>query len=273
MKTIQTQYFLLTVFLILISCSHDSEVLDEETSIKIPQEKAIPPESSPLVGAIGTPGFPKSLKKYQNGNLYYWAQYNYRTDGNIGAVQYSHPESGPEIFTDTYYYNTEGKLLRLEGHDVYNFHWDKNRIVEADKYNAMWHGRSKIFYTYNPEGQIIQRTENNLDFGFKEKIIYSYFEDGHLKTIEQYGDYNESGIWTLYFVTNFEGYEEDKNLFLELEIIPGQIAQHQFPSSMSYKHLTAPDYDLYEAYQYKYDTDGRVSEKVSGSNKVVYQYH
>lgn len=261
MKTIITHFLFLTVSLIFISCSSDNEILDPETV------------NTPDIDALELPGFPKSIKKFQNGNLHYWAQYYYSPDGNLLKVNYTYPESGPEIFANTYHYNTEGKLMKLEGHDVYNFHWNKNRIFEADKYNGMWSGRSKIFYEYNPEGQLIQKTENNLDFSYSEKIIYSYFEDGNLKTIEQYGDYNESGVFKLYSVTNFDGYNEDENLFLEFEIIPGQIVQHQFPSSMNYKHLTESGYDYNETYNYKYDTKGRVIEKIFGSNKIVYQYY
>ncbi len=273
MKTIQSQLLFLTVSLIFISCSSDNEILDLETVIKIPQDNDIPMESSPEIGAVEIQGAPKSLKKYQNGNLYYWAQYYYRFDGNLIKVNYSHPEAGPEIYTDTYQYNTEGKLTKLIGHDVYNFYWEKDRIIEADKYNGMWNGRSKISYTYNPEGQLIQKTENNLDFSYHEKTIYSYFKDGNLKTIEQFGDYNQSGVFELYFITNFEGYTGDENLFLELEIIPGQIVQHLFPSFMNFKHLTESGYDISETYNYKYDTEGRVIEKIFGSSKVVYQYY
>lgn len=271
MKTIQPNYLFLTAFLMFISCSTDNEI--SETVRTDSQERNLPNEPLSDVETLESKGFSQRIKKYQNDIEHYRAQYYYRSDGNLQIVEYSYPQSGSQIFTNTYHYDTEGKLIKLDGHDVYNFYWDKNRIVEADKYNGMWYGRSKILYTYNPEGQIIQRTENNLDFGFSEKIIYSYFKDGNLKTIEQYGDYYESGVWILYFVTNFEGYNEDKNLFLELEIIPGQIAQHQFPSSMSYKHLTSSDYDIYETYQYKYDTEGRVIEKISGSNKVIYEYY
>lgn len=267
MKTIHLHIFFLTVSLFFLSCSSDNEIFDSKIVNEDSQEKDQPN------GAVVIPGLPQSIKKYQDGNLYYRAQYYYRPDGKLLKVNYSHPEASSEIFTDTYHYNTEGKLISMEGHDDYNFYWDKNRIVEADKYNAMWYGRSKIYYEYNPKGQLIQRTENYLDFLFQEKTIYTYFENGNLKTIEQFGDYNDSGQFTLYSVTNFEGYIEDKNLFLELEIIPGQIVQHQFPSSMNYKHLTETGYEREETYTYKYDADGRVIEKIFGSNKVVYQYY
>ena len=271
MKTLQTLFLFLAVTIIFISCSSDNEIFDVETGNKNSQEKNLPMEPLP-VGAIELPGYPRSIKKYQNGELHYWAQYYYRPDGNLFKVKYKYTKSNSEIFTDTYHYNSEGKLVKVDGHDVYDFHWDNNRIVEADKYNSMWHGRSKIFYEYNPEGQLIQKTENHLDFFYSEKIIYSYFEDGNLKTIAEFGS-NESGILTQFFVTNFDGYNQDKNLFLELEIIPGQIVQHQFPSSMSFKHLTATGYDISETYEYKYDTQGRVIEKISGRNKVVYDYY
>ena len=273
MKTIITHFLFLTVSLLFINCSSDNEIFDPDTVTPNSQDRDIPTELLHDNGAIEIPGFPKNIKKYENGNLYYWAQYYYRPDGNLLKVNYSYPESSAEIFADIYHYNTEGKLIKLDGHNVYNFNWDKERIVEADRYNRMWSGRSKILYEYNAKGQLIQKTENNLDFFYSEKIIYSYFEDGNLKTIEQYGDDSGSEVFKLYFVTNFEGYNEDRNLFLELEIIPGHIVQHQFPSSMIYKHLTETGYDREETYTYAYDTKGRVIEKIFGSNKVVYQYY
>lgn len=273
MRTIILLYLFLTVSIIFLSCSSDNEIFDPETVNKDLQEENLPMEPAPDNGAVELPGFPKSIKKYQNGRLHFWVKYYYRADGNLLNVHYSYPQSSYEIFTDTYHYNTEGKMVKLDGHDSYTFYWHEQQIVEADRYNAMWTGRSKIFYEYNTEGQLIQKTEKNLDFFEREKTIYTYLEDGNLKTIEQFGDYTQSGVYELYFVTNFDGYKGDKNLFLEFTIIPGQTVQHQFPSSMNFKHLTELGDDRNENYNYKYDSEGRVVEKIYGSNKVVYQYY
>ncbi|MCM8568583.1 hypothetical protein NE848_04285 [Gramella jeungdoensis] len=273
MKTIITFILLLAVSLNLTGCSSDDEILVPVIAKEDSQDDDVPAEPLPNFEAVEIPGFPKSIHYYFNGNLYYWLKYYYRSDGNLLKVNYGHPEHSSEIFTDTYHYNTEGKLIKLEGHDVYNFHWDEDRIVGADKYNALWFGRSKIFYEYNSEGQIIQKTENNLDFFEREKIIYTYFEDGNLMKIEQYGDYHESGVFTLYFVTSFVGYKDDSNEFLEFVIIPGQRVQRHFPASMEFKHLTESGYDRYETYRYNYDAEGRVVEKIFGDYKVVYEYY
>lgn len=273
MKTIVKHFLFLTVSLIFINCSIDNEIIEPDALTPNSEDSDIPMELLSDNGALEIPGFPMNIKKYQNGDLYYWAHYSYRPDGNLLKVSYSHKGSSSEIFTNTYHYDTQGKLIKLDGHDVYNFYWDDERIVEADRYNGMWSGRSKIFYGYNTKGQLIQKLENNLDFLYSEKIIYTYFEDGNLKTIEQYADDSESGVIKLYSVTTFEGYNADRNLFLELEIIPGQSVQHQFPTAMDFKHHTDSSYNISETYEYKYDSEGRVIEKIFGNNKVVYQYY
>lgn len=79
MKTIITHFLFLTVSLIFLSCSSDNEILDPEIVNTNSQERNLPMEPLP-VGALELPGFPKSIKKYQNGSLYYRAQYYYRLD-------------------------------------------------------------------------------------------------------------------------------------------------------------------------------------------------
>lgn len=262
----------MTVSIFFTSCSSEDESLDFKIIKENQQDENIPVES-PNSGPVEIPGFPKRIKKYQNDSLKYWAQYFYKSDGNLLKINYSYPESGTERFTDSYLYNSEGKLIKLNGHDEYTFYWDNDRIVAADKYNGMWYGNSKIFYDYNSKGQLIQKTENNIDFSFSDRTIYSYFEDGNIKTIEQYGDSNGSGDFTLYLVTSFDNYKGDRNLFLEFTIIPGHSVQNQFPGSMSFKHLISSGYDSYETYEYVYDSEGRVVEKLYGKNKIVYEYY
>lgn len=272
MKTIITYILLLTVAITLTNCSGDDEVLMPAIVKESSQDHELPVQLVPD-GAVEIPGFPKSIQKYESGNLKYWTQYYYRADGNLLKVNYGYSNSNSEIYTDTYHYNDEGQLIKLDGHDVYTFYWDKDRIVEADRYNGMWSGRSKIIYEYDAEGRLIKKSENNLDFFEKEITDYTYFDDGNLKMIEQYGDYHESGEFTLYFITEFDYYKRDSNLFLELVIIPGQRAQQYFPSTMKFRHLTETGYDKQETYQYTYDIYGRVIEKLFRSNKVVYQYY
>ncbi|QYA26130.1 hypothetical protein G3I01_11590 [Gramella sp. MT6] len=272
MKTIITYILLMTVPVIFTNCSSDDDV-PQTINANSEDIDDLPLEPSPANTAFELPGYPGIIKKYENGKLNYWAQYYYRPDGNLLKINYSHPESSPEVFTDSFYYNSAGKLLKIDGHDVYDFYWEGDRIVEVGRYNGMWSGRSKIQFEYNARGQIIEKKETNIDFLDKEKLVYYYFDDGNLKMIEQYGDYNVTGIYTLYFVTKFEGYTNDKNLFWELEIIPRQVAQNYFPTAMNFKHLTETGYDKQEIYNYQYDSQGRVIEKTFGKNRIIYLYY
>lgn len=271
MKTNLTLLFIAVSF-VFVSCSGDDEGF--VPGIGNLQDKNISIDE-PLTnfGAVEIPGFPKSIQIYHNNILQYMAQYYSDAKGNLIRVNYSYPVSSSEIFTDSYHYNSQGMLTKLDGHDVYDFHWKNGRIVEADKYNGMWYGKSRIVYEYNAAGLLTQTTEDNLDFLFSMKTTYTYFADGNLKMIEESGDFDNSGTYTLYYVTRFPGYKEAENLFPELIIIPGQIAQHHFPASMEFQHLTETGYDRIETYDYKYDSEGRVIEKSFDNDRVVYQYY
>ena len=293
MKPIITFLLVLTVSLILTSCSRDNvdsldlgiENMDttQDTNPqnpdipkdKIPDDQDIPMVPLAEIGAVAIDGYPKTIKKFENGILNYWAQYYFRADGNIIKVNYGYPSSTSEIFSNNYLYDTEGKMVKLVGWDVFDFYWDNGRIVKVEAYNGAWYGRYDIFYNYNDQGQVIQKLE--VYYGTtpisSQKFTYSYLTDGNLKSIEQYGDYNESGTFKLYTETNFSDYIEPRNIFLELEIIPGQRELLQFPGSKDFKHYTSTGYDVHETYSYEYDTLGRVIEKSYGDNKIVYDYY
>ena len=280
MRTIIPFILILAFPSLFISCASDDEFpgrpenfnpVTDDYQPTNPGETLVDPK--PPSGAYDLPGFPKTLKKYENGNLNFWANYYYSPDGNLMQVNYGYGNTSNEIFSNIYHYSGEGKLRKLEGHDVYDYYWEKDQIVEADRYNGMWSGRSKIYFQYNNEGQIVQRLEINIDFNYSEKIIYTYFEDGNLKSIEQYGDNNNSGRFIKYFVTTYSGYTKNKNLFIELEIIPGLAMLQDFPTAMDFKHLTETGYNQNETYEYKFDAEGRVIQRKFGNNKIDYQYY
>lgn len=273
MKTNTIFLLILTVSLILTSCTSDNESIQPEMESLNPQDILIPMESLAKIGAVEIAGLPKMLKKFENGILTYWAQYYYRPDGNILKVNYGYSSSSSDMFSDNYLYNNEGKLIKLDGHDIYNFYWNEGRIVEANRYNGMWYGQSEIFYEYNSIGQIIQKLEINIDFNFQEKKHYTYSEGGNLKSIDEHGDYDGSGVFIPYKITNYGGYGEDVNLFPEVQIIPGISTQNNFPYSMEFKHLTTSGYDVYEIYSYEYVSDGKVTKKTYGNNMVIYDYY
>lgn len=273
MKTIIFFFLLLAVSLIFTSCSGDDEIL-----IPLPVNENLQDEDQPVpplpdVEAVGIPGFPKTIEYYYYDELTYWVQYYYSPDGKLLKVNYSYPDYSSEILTETYHYNDEGRITGLEGENVYTFHWENDRIVGADKYNAMWSGSSKIFYKYNSQGRIIEKAENNLDFLYSEKTLYTYFDEGNLESVEQYGDYYGDGEFTRYYLTTYPAYTENVNLFYELVIIPGQNVQQQFPASMILKSFTEVGYDRQEIYRYKYDAQKRVVEKAFEGTKVIYQYY
>ncbi|TVZ59725.1 hypothetical protein NA63_2261 [Flavobacteriaceae bacterium MAR_2010_105] len=280
MKTTRTFLTVLTACLILMNCSSDNDESISQPENENPPEIInpldidIPMEPLATIGAVEIAGLPKMLKKISDGNLIFWAQYYYRPDGQLLKMKYRYinPES-TTIYADTYHYDSDGRLIKLDGHDSYDFYWDQGRIVKAHRYNGMWYGNSDIFYEYNNEGLPIEKLEINTDFNFKEKLHYTYFENGDLKSIVQYGDYDGSGVFINYMETNYTRYNGDINLFPELQIIPGKNGQKHFPSTMELIYTVATGYDLHETYTYKHDTFGRVIQKQSGSNKILYEYY
>ena len=275
MKTFKNLFLSLSVSLFITSCSSDNESFQSVTEIPKPEEIFTPMESLTEIGAVAILGYPKTIKKFNNGILSYWAQYYFRPDGNILKVNYGHSSSTSEIFSNVYHYDAEGKLVKLVDWDVFDFYWDNGKIIKVEAYNGAWYGRYDLFYDYNDQGQIIQKLI--VYYGTTpvstQKLSYTYFNNGNIKSIEDYGDYNGTGVFELYSITNFSDYIEPRNLFLELEIIPGQSELNQFPGVMSIEYQQQTGFDFYSTYNYKYDTYGRVIEQLYGNNKIVYDYY
>ena len=274
MKTLTTLFISLLLVPVLTSCSSDNESFQPVTENPIPQEDIqIPMESLTQIGAIAKEGYPKMIKKFENGILSYWAQYYYKPDGNLLKVNYSYPSSTSEIFSNVYQYNDEGKIVKMVGWDVFDYYWENGRIIKVEAYNGAWYGRYDIFYNYNDLGQINQKLE--VYYGTtptsSQKFNYTYFNDGNLKSIEGYWDGNGSGIYQSYSETYFTGYIETRNLFLDLEIIPGQSELNQFPNSREFRFGNESFTRI--NYIYKFDTLGRVIEQRNGNNRLVYEYY
>ena len=75
--------------------------------------------------AVVIDGFPKTIKKFENDKFVYWAHYYFRQDGNILKVDYGHPSSSQETFSYHYYYDTEGKIVKMAGWDDFDFFYEK----------------------------------------------------------------------------------------------------------------------------------------------------
>lgn len=281
MKNLNRFYLMMVLFL-TIGCSHDNESFQPEAdntnvqgNINTRENVQTPMEALAAIGAVAIEGNPRSVEKFENGKLVYWAQYYFRPDGNLLKVNYGHSSTTSEVFSNNYLYDAKGKIVQIVGWDVFDFYWENDRIIKVEGYNAAWNGRYHMFYEYNDQGRIIQKSTQWLDFtpvGY-DITNYNYFPDGNLKSIEYYGDYNGSGTWTLYTTTNFSDYIETTNLFLELEIIPGQRELLQFPGTREFKHLESSGDDVFETYRYSYDQYGRVVEKVYGNHREVYDYY
>ena len=179
----------------------------ENPPVNNPPADNPPITHSPPEGAVEIPGFPKSIDKYNDGSHEFSTQYYYRSDGKLIQISHRYPHYSSGIYTNTFSYDSVGKLIKIEGIDVYDFLWEGERIVRADKNNLAWFGRSEIFYEYNASGQIIQTTENFLETTppSTAKNLYHYYEDGNPRSVESYFRENVEGKdFELYYTTTFE---------------------------------------------------------------------
>jgi len=274
MHSIKSLLTFLSVILILSSCSSNDEGFQPVTeNPTLQSDIEIPMEPLANIGAVVIEGYPKMIRKYENGILTYWAHYYFRPDGQI--LKLNMGLSPQEKYTLTYQYDSEGNIVKYVAGDEFDFFWDKGRIIKVAGNNPAWHGRYDIYYNYNDQGQVIQKLEIYLNTTpiTRIKTNYSYFTDGNIESIESYVDSKGNDTYEHFFKTNFANYVEQKNLFLSLEIIPGQPDLQQFPGSKDFKLFLSSGYDFYETYDYKFDTRGRVIEKLYGNKKDIYEYY
>ena len=279
MKSGSILVFLIMVSLILANCSDDNDIYEYETSEVEPQEDE--PSTSENDDLDIFSGFPEAIEEYQDGDLVHREYYYYNADGNLHKVKYDIIHGYEIIYgydsetKDIYNYDNEGKLINFRSFDDLNinFHWDNGHIAEADvdTPGTFGYGRAKIYYTYDNKNRItesITHYQNGQDL----KTIYTYYEDGNVKSIEYYRNIEIGMNFEPFYSTTYDGYTEDQNLFFEVTIIPGQSIQQRFPTSVTTKHYDGSGPDTYESYEYEYDAAGRVIARISGSNKVVYLY-
>ncbi|RIA09704.1 hypothetical protein OE09_1550 [Flavobacteriaceae bacterium MAR_2010_72] len=278
MKTLPL-LLVLMLSIILINCSSDDENLQPVViENPNPQDNTlidydIPMESLTDIGAIAITGYPKILKRFENGILNYWAHYYFRPDGNMLKVNFGFSNSISEISDYIYQYDDEGKMVKFIGDGSLNQYWDNGRIIKAEYYNH-WYGSFDIIYDYNDKEQLTQKSVKYTSYNpiYVEKSNYSYYDDGNLESIVYEEGYDGSGIIDYSYKFNFVNYIESRNLFLDLQIIPGQRELQQFPSSKGFRDTTYPNYN-YITYNYKYDGNGRVIERTYGDTKIVYEYY
>ncbi|MUP46092.1 hypothetical protein E0K83_10090 [Gramella sp. BOM4] len=278
MKT-STSLFLITVCSLMINCSSDDELLavptaETPTGGEKPQTEdplIIPFEPTAPTTAQEIPGYPKSIRKYHNGGLIYWAYYYFRSDGKLLQITYGYEDPPNEIFTNIYHYDSEGKLIKLEGHDVYDYHWENDRIVMVEAYNAMWFGHSRTTFQYDDKGQIIEVETLYLDFEAGYQVAYSYYDSGNLETIKHYGK-NDKDEYQISSRTSFAEYIDGENLFLDIEIIPGVLFSQQLPTLIDYQYYPFSEYNFIENYKYRFN-NGKLTERTSQNTKVVYEYY
>ena len=267
MKTILTYFLILALALTTSNCDRQDDTSELNSG---------DPPNGPVIEPVNNyaelKGYPKNMNKYINGILEIKSRYYYREDGQIGKITTGNPQSGTELSTDLFQYDNDGKLVSLESWDTYYFTWDGDHITEAMINNSAWYGLIKFYSKYNDQGQIVEEIQDWMDASSGDKKIYTYFEDGNLKSIEWYQD-KGNGEFSEYSKTSFSGYTTDKNLFPELVIIPGQVVQKYFPLRMEYTNYEIPDASYVENYQYTLDDEGRVITKEADSLKIVYEYY
>lgn len=298
MKTNHTFILVFTGILLLMSCSSDNEFTEPVASEEDQQEGSIPSDSltnndTPEIpdeeattdpGAdacevVDNKGIPMTLTRYRNDSLVYKAQYYYGHNGQIDRISfYEYSES--EIYEGSVKYIYEGeKLIKVENSGYLNgwvstFYWRGGRIVKAEMKGGFYGAELVQQYKYDTAGRIIQKISLEQDSDNKTYIKYNYIYtgEGDLGSIDEYWKFSNSAEYKLIREIKYGGFCGNKNSFLEFQIIPWLSAQQRFPAYMEINQLSNNP-DTYETYQYIYDDEGRVTEKIWANEKVIYQYY
>lgn len=186
----------------------------------------------------------------------YYTKTKYNTFGNISEKEF-YSEAGELVFTETYTYDTENKLIKSE-----MINPEENFIVIKD-------------YEYTPEGYKETKSENDIIIAINEykidankKMIYQketsmledgifterkneYHQDQLIKTIVNYG---KDG----YTVT----YKYDQNNLPIEEVI------HDLKNNLVSKKRRKYDDKLNLIEEYLYDSTGRLKT----NNRIKYEY-
>jgi hypothetical protein len=220
-------------------------------------------------------------KGYENtsGNTIIKKLFEYDENGRIAKV---HRESYNPYYskgTDTYFYNEQGKLTRINiyaGKDIH-FTWQNGRIIKSETLvNDILNEYTE--YEYDIQGNIAgtsthhRQQDGSFTQGFTS--IYFYFPDGNIYKSQTYMPGSNPAEPILVSTRTYEGYMNRDNPFPMVEILPTVTAQTKLATSY---RVEESGIDQVYTLSYQFRPDGlpekRIATSTRDSQTVVYHYY
>lgn len=196
----------------------------------------------------------------------------YDTQGKISKVNWENENPGFSSGTDTYFYNDEEQIIRINysANVDKHFYWENGKIIRSEQieqgvkkryeeytYNAAGAIQSVTFYTLNLIGQYTGSTQ-----------VFEYSTDGNLNKQIWYSTTDVNGY--IYSRRTFDAYIDKSNPFPMVDLLPNIKMQITLPGHVLIQENAM---DLNYNFTYEFDAEGRVSRRITNGETTVYTYY
>lgn len=198
----------------------------------------------------------------------------YDQQGRVSKVNWTSETPGASAGTDTYYYDANGMIERINyypNQDEY-FIKQNGRIIRSEKIE---YGVKKAYseYDYDFVGNVSGRADyylqSNGSYELSLIFVYLYFQDGNLyKQLAYYPAQN--GDLKLTSTRTYDHYLDKVNPFPVNEVIPTIKTQTKLPASY---RVEENDVDLLYKFNYEFNTNGEVTKRTTKGESTLYFYY
>jgi hypothetical protein len=229
-------------------------------------------ESPPVANLSGM------TKGYENNDGFstYRENYTYDNSGRVHTVTIEQFPNGFNKHIDTYYYNTAGKIERINqyGNTDKVFLWQDSKITQS---SIVVSGVTLQYseFQYDVAGNLTDITLYSLQpdetYLVSYTFHYTYFQDGNLQEELTYAPDANGGENIFISRKTFWGYLSEANPFPIVVILPNVKTQKQLPTY--YRH-EAEGYGITYNMSYEFREDGKVIKRKMSSSygEEVTQY-
>lgn len=219
-------------------------------------------------------GKPKGYRT-ETGSWKMKENYEYDVQGRILKMNWETETPALRSGTQTYFYNTEGKLEHInysQNHNEY-FYWENGKITRSEEFED---GTKTSFkeYDYDTAGNVAGVAKYDLQDNGSYKLnlifIYLYWEDGNIYKQLTYIPARENDEESLISTQTYEDYLDKPNLFPVMEIIPTISTQKNLPGSY---RLEEDGSDLFYSFSYEYNEEGLPVKRTTSSEVTFYEYY
>lgn len=184
--------------------------------------------------------------------------YNYDEEGRIASVQI---QSGNSSRTDTYHYNSQGQIHKINSYPQINrvFTWSEGKIVRSEsiEFDVV---KNYTEYDYDAQGNVsgtanyFRQPDGSYTLSFV--IVYLYYTDNNLYKSMYYVPGESEEEYTLLSTKTYGGYINKANPFPMVDILPTVKTMHMLPTSYQ---IEEHNMNLNHVLRYEYNDDGLVT--------------